>query len=62
MERPVAHESLNSLRHFNLLLPIDDVSLAREVLPLATSLVGDGDSSRVNLIGKKVEEAARMNR
>ena len=51
MERPAAHESLNTLRYFNLLLPVDDVSLAREVLPVAISLVGDSDRSHVNLMG-----------
>ncbi len=51
MERPDARESMNTTRDFNVLLPLDDVSLAQEVLPLATSLLGDSRSSHVNLIG-----------
>lgn len=49
MERPEARASIDILRDFNVLLPIEDVSLAREILPVATSLAGD--SSQVNLIG-----------
>jgi len=40
---------MNALRDFNVLLPVDDLALAEEMLPVATGLIGN--SSRVNLIG-----------
>ena len=51
MERVAGDEDMNTLRDFNVLVPVDDLSLAKEVLPVASGLLGAGGSSHVSLIG-----------
>lgn len=51
MEKQAAQDKKNVLRNINVLLPVDDAKQAEQVLPLALSLVGNGRSSDVNLIG-----------
>jgi len=49
MKRLAGGSDINTLRDFNVLLPVDDLASAEEMLPVATGLIGN--SSRVNLIG-----------
>jgi nucleotide-binding universal stress UspA family protein len=52
MMKPLrAREGKKMLRDFNVLLPVDDVQLAQEVLPLAVGLLGNSRNAQVNLIG-----------
>ena len=51
MDRLAGSRDMHTLREFNVLLPVDDLSVAQVALPVASVLLGEGDSSHVNLIG-----------
>lgn len=51
MEESAINESKRPLRDLNILVPVDTVSQAEEILPLALTLAGSSGNSSVNLIG-----------
>ncbi|HKG21282.1 MAG TPA: glycosyltransferase, partial [Blastocatellia bacterium] len=51
MEESAVNETRRPLRDLSILVPVDTVSQAQEILPLALTLAGSAGKSSVNLIG-----------